>query len=92
MNTCNAPGCNNKAKIRFCCNKCKDTFHNAANPRSRSAYRKIVALKARNKRSNRKIRALEEIEQKCRHNVRYLLAILKESGRYSIKSGGKKYC
>lgn len=38
MNTCDLPGCNNEARIRFCCNKHKDRYHNLNNPRGRYAH------------------------------------------------------
>ena len=35
---CELPGCNNDARIRFCCNKHKDRYHNTHNPRGIYAH------------------------------------------------------
>lgn len=35
---CQAPGCNKKARVKFCSNKCKDRFHNINNPRGMFAH------------------------------------------------------
>ncbi len=35
---CECPGCNNKARIRFCSNACKDRYHNIHNPRGKFAH------------------------------------------------------
>ena len=37
---CLAPGCNKKARIKFCSNKCKDRYHNINNPRGKFAHLK----------------------------------------------------
>ena len=37
---CLAPGCNNKARVKFCSNKCKDRYHNINNPRGKFAHLK----------------------------------------------------
>ncbi len=35
---CLLEGCNNKARRKFCSNKCKDRYHNIHNPRGKFAY------------------------------------------------------
>ena len=35
---CDLPGCNKKARRRFCCNRHKDRYHNLNNPRGRYAH------------------------------------------------------
>ncbi len=35
---CELPGCNKQARIRFCCNKHKDRYHNLNNPRGKFSY------------------------------------------------------
>lgn len=38
MAKCALPGCNKKARRKFCCNKHKDKFHNRNNPRGYFAH------------------------------------------------------
>jgi hypothetical protein len=35
---CKLPGCNKKARKKFCCNKHKDRYHNLTNPRGKFAH------------------------------------------------------
>lgn len=37
---CALEECNNKARRRFCSNKCKDKYHNRHNPRGKFAHLK----------------------------------------------------
>lgn len=38
MAKCKLPGCNRKARVKFCCNKHKDKYHNRVNPRGKFAH------------------------------------------------------
>ena len=38
MAICALPGCNKKARRKFCCNRHKDRYHNLNNPRGKFAH------------------------------------------------------
>ena len=45
MAICMLPGCNKKARRKFCSNKHKDRYHNITNPRGKFAHLKNTTSK-----------------------------------------------